>query len=158
MSDFIYQGNIRAFFLTAISDSGFAPTVAEIDAGVELTGNIRAFGGFDFKTNRVQTPKADSRFVRQINGTQVSSDSSLTIYTDSVTNPLRTTLAQDVEGFIVFADYKPTGDLVAGDLVDVFPVSVSGRPKRRVLGDDAADWMAEFSIREVPAEDTAVLA
>lgn len=158
MSDFIYQGNIRVFFLTSIADAGLAPTVAEVDAGTEITGTIRAFAGFDFKTNRVATPKANRRFVPQINGTQVSSDSSLTLYTDSVSNPLRTTLAQDVEGFLVFADHKPSGDLVADDLVDVFPVSVSGRPKRRVLGDDAADWMAEFSITDVPAEDIAVLA
>ncbi len=158
MSDFIYQGNIRVFFVPAISDSDLAPTVAEIDAGTELSGVIRSFGGFDFKTNRVPTPKANSRYVSQINGTQVSSESNLTIYLDSTANPLRTTLAQDVEGFIVFADHKPSGDLVADDLVDVFPVSVSGRPKRRVLGDDAADWMAQFSITAPPAEDIAVLA
>lgn len=157
MSAYIWQGNGRTFFCTSISDIT-APTVAEVTGGTEVTELTRAYNGWSFKTNQVEVPNARSPFVGTIPGTQKAEDSSLVIYMDSVSNDFRAATPRGTEGFMVHVNYKPEGDPEAGDIADVFPVIVSGQPKRRALGDDAFDWTLECSITSEPAEDVEIAA
>lgn len=160
MAQYIFQGNANIWFVPEISDPSLAPDVEEIEGegSHELTTVVSEVNGFDFTTNRTPVPHAGSRFVPTIPGTQTSSDSSLRIYMDSMTNPLRTALALDTAGYIVIRQGIPSDEPVApGDIVDVFPVIVAGRPKRRQLGDNAADWELQLAVSAVPAEDIAVI-
>lgn len=158
MAQYIFQGNARIWFVPTIADVTLAPEVEEITEGEELTDVVSEVNGFDFTTNRVPVPTAGNRFTPTIPGTQTSQDSSLRIYMDTVSNPLRTTLALDTVGYIVIRQgINSDIEVEAGDIVDVFPVIVAGRPKRRQLGDNAADWELQLSISAVPAEDIEVL-
>lgn len=154
---YIFQGNARIWFVPSIADPTLSPEVAEIEGGDELTDVTSEVNGFDFTTSRVEVPTAGSRFTPTIPGVQKSADSSLRIYMDSIDNPLRATLALDTAGYVVIRQGLGSDVPVAdGDVVDVFPVIVAGRPKRRQLGDNAADWELQLSISAVPAEDIEV--
>lgn len=155
MARYFRRGKTRCFFVTTIADPN-APTDTEVNAGTELSEEIGDISGFGFSTDRIETPDLASEFTSSIGGEQKADDSSLTIYLDSVSNPLRTTLAFGAEGFIVFCDYKPTGALANGDLVDVYPASVIGAPKQRSLKNDAAMFEAQFAITDPPVEDVAL--
>jgi hypothetical protein len=155
MSKFFRRGKTRVYFCTSISNPA-APTAAEINAGTNLSANVNDMAGFSYSTNQLPTPALDSAFTPSIGGPQVTDDSSITIYLDSASNPLRTTLAVGAAGFIVWVDYKASGNIAASDKVDVYAVTVVGAPKRRSMGDDPAVWECQFSITAVPNEDVTV--
>jgi hypothetical protein len=153
---FFRRGKTRAFFVASIAAPA-APTAAEIAAGTEISDEINDIQGFGFKTDRIDVPALDSEFTPSIGGEQKADDSSLTLYLNSDSNPLRTTLAFGSDGFIVFCDYKPSGAIIATDVVDVYPVNVIGAPKARSLKNDPATWEAQLAVTAVPSEDVAVV-
>lgn len=154
MSKFFRRGKTRVYFCTTIT-APTGPAAAEINAGTQLTANVNDMAGFSYTTNQIPTPALDNPFTPSIGGPQVTDDSSITIYLDSASNPLRTTLALGATGFIVWVDYKASGNIAAADKVDVYPVTVVGAPKRRSMGDDPAVWECQFAITAVPNEDVA---
>lgn len=156
MGRYFRRGKSRCFFVPSIANVD-APTAAEIAAGDDISGNIADIAGYGFKTDRIETPDLASEFTSSIGGEQKADDSSLTLYLDDTTNPLRVTMAHGESGFIVFVDYKPSGAIIATDIVDVYPVDIIGTPKQRSLKNEAATWMAEMSITSPPSEDVAVV-
>ncbi len=157
MARYFRRGKSRVFFVPTITNQA-APTVAQVNAGDDISGEVNNISGFGFSTDRIETPALDSEYTPSIGGEQKASDSSLKIYLDSDTTTMRDLLAFGTEGFIVFSDYKPTGAFIATDIVDVYPVTIIGAPKERSLGNEAAMFTAEFAITAVPSEDVAVVA
>lgn len=151
------RGRTRAFFVPTIADID-APTVTELTAGTELTGDIANIEGFATEQEFIGTPDLASTSTTTVPGEETFAASSLMFYLDSETNPLRTELAKGTVGYVVFIDYKPTGALVADDEVDVYPVQVGAVPKQRDMGSTAAQWTANMAITGVPAEDVVVVA
>lgn len=157
MARFFRRGKTRVWFLPAIASGTKAPTVAEIAAGTELTGSINDMNGFSYQSETIDTPDLASPFTSTIGGPDTVDDSSLVIYLDSASNPLRSTLAKGTAGFIVINDYL-IGAVAAGQKVDVWPCEIIGTPKQFSMGNDPALWTAMFSATAVPATDIAVLA
>lgn len=153
---FYRRGKTRVFFVPTIANQA-APTAAEIAAGTELSAKVADIAGFSSSLDRIDAPDMSSNFTPTVPGEAKVADSSLQIYLESISNPLRATLAQNTTGFIVFCDYKPSGALAAADVVDVYPVTVGSIPKERSMSSTPAKWTAEFGISAVPSEDVAVV-
>lgn len=153
---FFRRGKTRAFWVPTISNIA-APTAAEIAAGTELTSGISDITGFSTSQDFIGVPDLSSETTATVPGEVTMDDSSLKIYFDSASNPLRTTLAPGTVGNVVFIDYKPSGSIVATDKVDVYPAQIGSTPKERDMGSTAAQWTAMIAITAKPREDVAVV-
>lgn len=161
MGAFLRPGKGRWYFLPSIASATKAPTVAEIAAGTHLTdpnavNQLIGVEGFDSETTFVTIEPYSTLQTLKLAGRQNSNDSSMTFTEDdSGNNPARTTLARDVDGFIVEA---PIGVITAGTKVDVFPVTVGSNNRQRNGANEAASFQVTFSVTGIPAQDVAILA
>lgn len=156
MARFFRRGKTRVFFLPTIVSGTKAPTVAEITAGTDLSLSTNDITGFSFANQPIDVPDLASAFTSKIPGPDEADDSTLKLYVDSVTNPLLTTLAKDVAGYIVIKDYK-IGAMAAADKVDTWPIIVASTAKDYSLGNDPATFTSTFTITSPPAVEIAVL-
>jgi hypothetical protein len=157
MTRFFRRGKTRFVFIPTIARGTLAPTAAEVAAGTELTGAVNDVNGWTFTSSRIDTPDMATEFTSKIGGSDEAEDSDFMLYLDTASNPLRTTLAKGVLGFMGIVDYK-IGTIVAADLIDVWPIQVLGIPKQYSMGDDPALWHPMFGITAEPKLDLAVLA
>lgn len=149
-SRYIPPGTTHYYFVSTIANKN-APTRPELDAGTDLTNEIAEVSGFSTTSEQTETPDLGSRFTGKIPGRITADDSSITLYMSSTSNDVRTLLPRDTSGFIVaFSE----GD-VAGRKMDVFPVKVSGQPKKRDI-EDAATIEIQFTITSIPAENVTI--
>lgn len=157
MGKFFRRGKTQVLFVPTIASATKAPTVAELGTGTALGASINDMNGFSFANQPIDTPTLADEFTGKIGGEDQAEDSSFTFYLDDTTNPLRTTLAKGVNGFVVIADFK-VGALVAADVVDVWPSRATAAPKQYSLGNDPALWLSQWVHPATPALDIAVLA
>ncbi|MGW0579636.1 phage tail tube protein [Streptomyces sp. NPDC002920] len=149
-SRYIPPGTTHYYWVASIANKN-SPTRPELDAGTDLTAEIAEVSGFSTTSEQTETPDLGSRFTGKIPGRITADDSSITMYMSSTSSDVRTLLPRDTAGFVVaFSE----GD-VAGRKMDVFPVKVSGQPKKRDI-EDAATIEIQFSITSIPAENVAV--
>jgi len=149
-SRYIPPGTTHYYFVSTIANKS-APTRPELDAGTDLTAEIAEVSGFSTTSEQQETPDLGSRFTGKIPGRITADDSSITMYMSSTSNDVRTLLPRDTSGFVVaFSE----GD-VAGRKMDVFPVKVSGQPKKRDI-EDAATIEIQFTITSIPAENVTI--
>lgn len=151
----IQRGNIKIKFLPAVADV-HAPKVAEISAGIDITGDVGELDGWTFNSTQIETPDMATRQTKKIPGPDEAADSSFTLYEDDTSNPLRASLAKNVVGFIVFTGLK--GLVTVGSKVDVFPVQVSGNNRLYSAGNEAARFRVQFSIDDEVGVDATVTA
>lgn len=131
-----------------------APSRAELNSGVDITGDIAEINGFQVNSDNVDTPDLGSRFTSKIPGRITAEDSSLNFYASRTggSNTVRTLFPRDTTGYIVFMD---AGDVATTGVMDIFPVTVSSRPKLRALEDPAMEQV-QFTITRVPSEDRTI--
>lgn len=101
MADITADGKTRVYFVTAISNQN-APTTAELNAGIDLTGTVTADGlsGFQPNTADVDVSSLASVFTAVINGRTSFSNTQLTLKKQSGTDTIFTTLVRDTAGFL----------------------------------------------------------
>lgn len=146
-----YQPGVTKVYLVSAMANYLAPTRVELDAGLDVTRQVRAIEGFRVQAGQIERPDMASLFTSKIGGRTSADDSSLTIYAAKNGADARTTLVFGYTGFVVMLD---GGDTV-GYKMDVYPVLVIARPKQR--GDsDPLNLMYQFSITQPPAEDVSV--
>lgn len=146
-----YQPGVTKVYLVNAMANYLAPTRVELDAGLDVTRQVRAIEGFRVQAGQIERPDMASLFTSKIGGRTSADDSSLTIYAARNGADARTTLVFGYTGFVVMLD---GGDTV-GYKMDVYPVLVIARPKQR--GDsDPLNMMYQFSITQTPAEDVTI--
>lgn len=125
MSDFVWDGKTRVWWLTSCSSTS-APTVAEINAGVDLTQKVTKGGikGFGVTNNTVPADNISTTFAGKRPGTW-STDPTLEVLdddgTDTVWNALGT---RDTAGFLVIRKgVAYTTAVAAAQKVSVHPLS-----------------------------------
>lgn len=129
------------------------PTRSELNAGVDVSGEIAEINGFTVTSESVDAPDLGSRFVGKIPGRITSEDSSINFYASSTGfNDARSVLPRDTTGFVVFMD---GGDVSTTGRMDVFPATVASHGKLRGI-EDPAMTQANFTITRVPAEDKVI--
>jgi hypothetical protein len=149
---YINPGTTKVYFCTTIANKT-APTRAELNAGTDLTREIREVEGFSTSSEQVESPDMDTRFTSVIPGRISADDSSLTFYADTTGSDARSLLPRDAAGFVVWLD----GGDVAGRRMDVYPVRVSSQSKARSAeGSDPATVQISFAITSEPAENVVI--
>ncbi|MBD0837369.1 hypothetical protein [Streptomyces sp. TRM68416] len=144
------RGITKVLWLPAVANKS-APTRSEINAGTALEGETGAMAGWQTTSGTVPTPALGSRFTPVVGGEITAADSSLTFWASKDGDDVRTLLVREATGFIVWMD---EGD-VAGQTMDVYPVTVTSQAKVREL-DQAAQIMAQFAITSEPAENVTI--
>lgn len=156
MARFMRKGTTKVYFVLAFSDYT-APTAVEFDTGTtELTPDVSEVSGFTFSNSPIQTPDMDDAFVSQIPGEDTTEESGLVFYEDNASTAIRSALAKDTNGYIVFLPQGETveGDVSVGDLVEVWPVTVSSNARRYSAGNEAGMYEVKFATTAPPAEFT----
>lgn len=135
-----------------------APTVAEINAGTDLTAFVVSLDA-STRGNTVNTPALDSLFETSIPGT-VTATFTMEVYRDDTTDTAWTTLPRGTDGFIVIARFGFGGATVSdpaiGDVVEVWPISVISRSASALTSNDAQRATVECSVPVEPDEDAVV--
>lgn len=110
----------RFYWLTAIASTA-APTRAELDAGIDLTGEIDTMAGWQTTAPAIDFVDFGARFAGQIPGRLTLVPSAITFWLSQNSIDIRRVLSRRMAGFMV-ALWE--GD-VAGQPMDVFPVKVA---------------------------------
>lgn len=143
-------GGLEIIFIPVIVATNGIPTRAEINAGTDLTTEIKEWEGFTTTSATIETPDL-TRFVGKIPGRIESEDSSLTMYLDRGADDARDVLPRDTLGYLAFMD---SGDTPA-DKMDIFPIQVNTFAKVRSM-DDATVGRVDVSMTRIPLEDVTI--
>lgn len=147
---FYDKGTTEFWFVPTISNKA-APSSAECTAGTDLTGDVNTWDGWAISSDTVDTPDLASRFTSQIDGDITAASSSITMYRDQASSDVRGLLPRGTVGFICI----PWDGSADGNLMDVFPVKVTGTPKTSGITDPGL-LMVQFAITSEPAEDVPI--
>ncbi|WP_228981278.1 hypothetical protein [Streptomyces sp. DH12] len=153
MPRFSRKGVTKVFFIETIADASYIPTRAELTGATNLTKAIAAIDGFSLENQEITTPDLESTFNSKIPGDDEAADSSITFYEDDTSSLMEEALAKGTTGFIVFLR---KGDVPASKSLDSFPVRVASRSPQITVENEAAKWVARFSITDTPTLDAAV--
>ena len=146
-----YQPGVTRVYLVDTMANYQAPTRAELNAGLDVTRQVRSIDGWSVEAEQIDRPDYASRFVSKIGGRTQAPDSSLTIYAALSGADARTTITDGYVGFVVFLD----GGDTATYKMDVFPVLCTARPKQR-SDSDPMSIMYQFSVTQPPAVDVTI--
>lgn len=122
--DIPMDGKTRVFYVAAISNEA-APTVAELNAGLNLTSLITKSGlkGFKASTGDIDNSALDSTFDTVTIGRDKFQGTMLELKKQSGTDTAFATLTRGTTGYIVIRRYVlNTTAWAAGDKVSVFPI------------------------------------
>jgi hypothetical protein len=101
MADVTADGKTRVYWVTTIANQN-APTVAELNAGIDLTSTLTADGlsGFQPDTADVDTSSLASTFTSNVNGRSSFSNTRLRLKKQASGDTIFTTLIRDTAGFL----------------------------------------------------------
>ncbi|TQS29128.1 hypothetical protein [Microbispora sp. KK1-11] len=148
---YINPGVTVVLWLPSVANKS-APTRAEINAGTDLSREIADNSGWQTTSNQSDAPDMGSRFTGKVAGRISADDSSLTTYASKNGIDSRQLMPRDATGFVAWMD----GGDVAGQPMDVFPVTVSSVSKPRSVGDEVARIVHQFAITSQPAENVTI--
>jgi len=140
---YFLPGTTKVLILPAVASMVTGPTRPNINAGLDVSDEIAAIGGWMVNSANTDTPDLGRRFVSQVSGRLTAADSSLTFWSDVTGTDIRDELTIDMETYVVFLD----GGDVAGSPMDVYKVKVSSVGKIREI-EGAGRIECRFSIRE----------
>lgn len=165
----MFTGLGRGVFVTAMA--GAAPTVAEIGAGVDLTGGMLRTGLTTPNTGQtIDASDAGSRFNKTQLGTRGGDAAELSSHRESKSSEdvAWNTLVDETEGWLIVSRFgwdqdagtglgTADGTPTAGDRIEVYPVAVISR-EMAPIGDETSRFVARLAITDEPDLDAVVLA
>lgn len=141
----------KVYYLPSTTDYT-AVTRQELDGGTDLSVEISTIEGFGVTSGVIETPDLVSRFTSKIGGRTSVEDSSITFYASQNSDDVRTVLPRGTTGHLAILG----GGDVAGQTMDVYPISVIAAPKQYTLEDEAAKLMLQFSVTREPSENQTI--
>jgi hypothetical protein len=148
---FFPTGTTKWYFVPSIVNPE-SPTRTELNAGTDLSPEIREVDGWTVSSDEIDTPDINSRFTSKIPGRITADASSLVMYADPTGNDARTLLPRNTEGFIV----RLSGGDVATRKMDIFEVIVTSVSKDFGTDEEAGSLTIQFSIKSEPVEDVTI--
>lgn len=150
----------RVWFVPTIASATLAPTVAELTAGVEITGDMPAPINFAATTNFIDVSDIGDQQDKQQVGTTSLGDLSFEIYRDKTTEAAKDALDNGTAGYLVKFE---GGGLVgaspaAGDIADVAAVTIGIKTDVNSPRNDSRRMTVPIGVRDAIAWDVAVLA
>jgi len=147
---YFLPGTTKVLILPAVASLAVGPTRAEINAGLDVSGEVAAISGWSITSENMATPDLGKRFNSQVTGRLTAADSSLTFWADKTGADIRDSLVLDQSTYVVFLD----GGDVTGSTMDTYKSVVSSVGKVREI-EGAGRIEIRFSIRDY-SEDKAV--
>lgn len=142
MSRFFRRGETKIVFETA----GATPTLAQINAGTDLSPAISNVTGWDFANSPITTPDLSTTFDTQIPGNDTAGTPTIEFYDDDASATIRTALAKGNAGFIVRCPYG----IVNPKRSEVFAVKITALNDSYTLANEAAKFVVGFAITAAP--------
>lgn len=146
-------------FLTTLASATLVPTIAEVNAGVDLTSFVMSINA-STRGNVVQTPSFDTRFETSIAGT-VTSTFEADMYRDDTADTAWTTLPRNTQGYFVILRFGGTGTngaIAASNKVEVWPVFVVARTATNLTSNTTQTFQVQCSVYKEPNENATVAA
>lgn len=158
---FIADGVIRLHYVPTIANTA-APTMAEIGAGVELTGFLRSLDT-PLEGSTVDAATAESRYNKTVGGTYGGQPitGEFTRSNDYDDDDAWLALARETTGYFVVARRGGSGTdgaIAATDRVDVWSVEIISRNPSAYNRNTLETFTVTASVNEEPDEDVAVAA
>lgn len=147
---YIPPGVRKVWWVATISNKS-APTVAELTAGKDLTGEVASMDGWSVASDTQDAPDLASKFTGQVAGMITAPSSSINFYESQTSTDIRAVLARGSAGYIVL----PWDGVGSANLIDVFPVTVTSLPKQSSTS-DVQQIQVQFAITAQPAENIAM--
>lgn len=113
----------------AIAASTLVPTLAELNAGTDVSNEINSITGFTVTTSDLPAPNLAQRFVPVYPGSITADQSQIVFYGDADGADVRSLFAQDAETNLVFLD----DGFATGSAMDAYKVRVSAVTKPKSL-------------------------
>lgn len=148
---YINPETTKVYWVVSIANKN-APTRAELNAGTDLVRDLADNSGWVVTSNQSDAPDMGSKFTGKVSGRTTADDSTLAMYASKNSIDSRSLMPRDSVGFMVWLD----GGDVAGQLMDVFPVTVSSVGKPRSVGDEVARINFSYAITSAPAENVVI--
>lgn len=139
-------------FVTTLSSST-APTVAQVNAGVDLTPLLISITASS-TGNSVPTPTLDNLFETSVPGTAAATFSA-DFYRDDTTDTAWNTLPRAAKGYIVIQRYgaNATRTAVVAAKLEVWPVTVTSRAAGPLSSNTAQTFTVMCSVPVPPTEN-----
>jgi len=148
---FLDAGTSRIYAVETIANTS-APTRSELDAGLDITGDVAEIEGFLLESELNDTTVFNSVVATSKPGTmRPGSSPRIVMYADQDGYDVRRSWARGTTRYIVLLH----GGDVAGHLMDVWPVTVAARSKTFTF-ESAAFVLVQFAIHAQPATDVGV--
>lgn len=141
---FFRPGKTKVVITPTVDDANGNATRTEINAGLDVSGDVQGVAGFTQSAAKIDTPDWGSRVTSSINGRITLADSSITLYADEDGADIRDELDIDQETCVIFMDNGDTPALP----MDVFKCVVNSIAPSRD-GEGAAVVVVSFTIRSV---------
>ena len=154
------EGVLQLHLVTSIDDPS-APTIAEVEAGTDLSGflvpSLSTPGGGQV----IQSPDVGSSFTKTGAGTHGGQPYTAEFYRDDTADTAWDALPPGTTGFFVVARMggSDTGDaLQATDLVDVYAIEVADRSPTDVGENEHQRFVVTAAVTDDPNEQVAIAA
>lgn len=164
MSLFMLRGRGGAWWLPTVADSGGAPTMAEIAAGIPLSAAFTAIQGLEPQQNKINIAVLKYKAEAQIGGPETFQNVSVTVAEDDGSgvdadaverqNAL-TTMVAPASGVLILSRTKQT--LAAGDKVYSIAAAIDAQVPNWALDANAASTAINLS-PSTPLRPVVVLA
>lgn len=148
---YIHPEATRIYWVESISDIQ-SPTRAELDNGIDLTGEVADIQGWDLHSLVITRPMMGEGFESQRPGSLATSGSSLMFYADRAGADIRILLSRQATGHVVFLE----GGDVPGHPMSVWPVTVAATPRQPRVEGEPARITAQFVVTSQPSQDVEV--
>ena len=146
-------------FATTVPANLGAPTAAQLTAAIELTEPLISLTASS-QGNTVPTPSLRRLFETSINGTSSASFTADFYRDDDAAKDIAwTTLPRGTDGVFYISRFGGTGTgrkPIAGDEIEVWPVSVTSRSSAALTSNTAQMFTVTCSVPDEPDEDAVV--
>ncbi len=159
MARFIPDGTLRVALVASIADTS-APTSAEMTAGDDITGFVRALST-PLEGSTVDVSDALSKYNKTAPGTYGGQEVTLEAFRDDVqaNDTVWNALTRGTDTHLVIARRGGSGTdgaIASGDYVDVWHVQVITRNPADYTRNEPTGFTVSFSVPDEPNEDVTV--
>lgn len=148
---FVDPGATRVYAVASIAALA-SPSRPELDAGVDLTGEMADIAGFSMQAELYESRAADSDFTTtEVGELRASGAPQMAFYADPGGSDIRMLWARGDASNIVFLH----GGDVAGNPMDVWPVSIASVSKPFSM-EGPALVLVQFAVPDAPVTDLEV--
>ncbi|WP_158684423.1 hypothetical protein [Amycolatopsis orientalis] len=160
MSDMLTDGQIRVQFVPTIADPS-APTVTELNAGVDLSCLITADGlDISVDEDKISIPKlCDTSNAEAPGRATYGVELTLVRKTDNTEDKAWTTLLRGTKGYLAIRYGVPSKTAFsAGDKPVIFPGAAGERKLQKPEANNAVKFQSKWFVSAPPQYDAAVVA